>query len=436
MERRPLSSQSPAPQVEQVAPVWTPPAPQPAAPRISAPPVQKLTFEPPATLTAKTERHPPAWVTTKLKLLTAGLVGLLLAGWYFYLWDGRGLAQRGIIATAHFSPIILGQTAVTCLLLVLVYGLLLRYVYRSHWAWGQAVVTIVGVQLLVICLLALKYHNGAGLNVLTGPLSLYTLLAGLIGGAWGLALAGSAERSWHWRFMPVALAASLLLLLVVGSSGLSRSFTYQLAASVQQQTTVASHVQRESQAGEYNFQADYPQYALSKAMQNRFQLVSIDATNLTTTTSQQRSPHFTHFVLKDRQYAGSNANASLSLWQSQSSSTYNPPSTCGHPNPSLDYYTRDSRVYQASCLKLKDLPGGGTLYGRNQFKSDLPEPDELAAGTYDWYYLQKDDTLLAVEAYKTLTANDIASLLAGLTPTTADALLAQSQALVASNSPR
>lgn len=378
------------------------------------------------------------WAGKAIKLIITGFIGFFLTGSYFYYWDGSDFTNKVSIATQHYSPLILGDTIIATIIFIIIYGLVLRFILRSRYAFGQSSFATLSTQLLSVGIIGAEHSNSQSINIFGNSVTFFTLLAALIG---AVIFAGSnylSEKVWTWRISRSMLAIGSLAALCVVVFGLSQAIGISMAKKQQQQEAASAKAQKDADAGIYDFNGSYQQFYLKDSMQSRFEISKIAAYN-EAAKEKYGTPHYTVFTLHDK----NNDRVEFTLWQTKATtSTFNPPSLCDSPNPTfsnIDYLNKWG-TYAGACTKLRDIPGVGTLYGRDQndkYKNigDYQGKKERAAGLFEWYYIKRGDTLLTIEDnQKTLGTDGAVAIFSGLLPISPTELLAKSKQLATGRS--
>lgn len=370
------------------------------------------------------------WAGKVLKLLIAGMVGGLVAVSYYYYLTNGNILDRALAASRHYSPLVLEDTIITTIVLIVAYGLLLRFILRSKYSFGQAIFAMFSSQLIVLALLAMENMNNNTVGIFGDGSKTYLAIAASAGVLIFVATNSLAERVWTWKISRSMLAVLTMTILLIATFSLSKIAVDNYAKQQAEQKAVSEKVKKDSAAGLYNFDGGYQQYFPNASMQQRFTIVRISSESLVKNKDTKDYPHSTGISFRDKNYTGTNDALTIEMVQSRASSNHNPPTNCGHPMPHMNQIDQKAGLgtYKGQCYKVQDMPGMGVLYGRNEY-APHNEPEEQAVGTYDWYYLKYGDTLITLDSVGTLTGQDVVALFSNLDPISPLDLLEKSKSM-------
>lgn len=372
---------------------------------------------------------PMYWAGKTIRLIFAAIVGFFITGSYYAYLDGGNILSRGQLYIKHYSPLVLIDTLIISAVVILVYGLLLRFVLRSKSPFMQAFVALTISQLSVILMLGIVHFNDKAVNILGGLEKRSVFLALLIGVITFTICNYLAERVWTWRIPRAAIGISTIVILFFASFGLSKTIASQYSQRKQKEIVSSDKAKADGKQGVYNFDANYQQYFIGDQEASRYTLDNLGGPAVVPSEDAKGDPHFTYIRLIDKQYSGTNDQFSFSLWQYKVPLSFNPPQNCGNPSPGMDYLEQVDKtgIYDGPCILIKSIAGKGDLYGRQESKFKDIQEEAKAQNKYDWYYIRYGDTLITLTALGTLNGDDVATLLSGLKPITAPELLQKSK---------
>lgn len=431
------TDQSNQPQVYQHKKVITPlnPGIQPEGPSINvARNVERAPSNivpPPASVNQQPEVEPfhaaRYWSAKLLTVFVAAVIGAVITASYFYYW-AYSILNGATLLLEHFSPVLLRYALIPIVVLIGIYSLILRFIFRNKHALGQAVFALYTSLLVALGLLAIMYQTGVS------RANLFLVLAGVMGGVVFAATNYFAERVWTWRVSRLTLG---LLVAAVTTSivfGFGQYVGHQMATQENQQTASNAQAQKQEADGNYDFNGNYRQFYPNSSGQQRFGVAKIEADDLSKLGYGQDAPNFILLTLQDK----TNGNSNVSLWEQAVTPAFKPPNNCGEPDPSLNYIDSQNDTIKP-CHKLVTIAGVGTLYGRDQYEPCSCGPQQqqqTAAGVFQWYYLQTGKTLLTIDDTNVVLGTQGAeSLIGSLKPISASELLTKSKQLATAHNP-
>jgi hypothetical protein len=426
-----LTQSAPAP-TQTVQPQASQPMSQPNPDAIYPNPAQPMAPSPPQTEIFNGKKY---WAGKIIKLIVTSIIGFFLTGIYFYSLDAGDILDRARAASRHYSPLVLGDSIVFTLVLIAIYAALLLFILRSRNIIGQSAFSIIASQLLALLILSIEHFGDHSINIFgSANAAILATIVALIGAAIFAGTNFFAEKVWTWRLSRSMLAVTGVVALSVITFGVSQLSSMSASRYQKQQAASVAKAQKEAEVGVYDFSGGYQQFYLKDSVQSRFEISALAAYNKSA-TEKYGAPHYTLFTLRDK----SNDRVDFTLWQTKATTgIFKPPSLCGNPDPKYSYNDSLNKrgIYVGACTKLQDIPGVGTLYGRDEddkYGNNTgysQREKEQAAGLYEWYYIKYGDTLLTIEDNrKTLGTEGAANIFSNLNPVSSADLLIKSKQL-------
>jgi hypothetical protein len=387
------------------------------------------------------------------------LVGILILGaiagvcLYFALVTGTSsdLLDQAFMQASFYRPnVVLSHVVVggQLIVLVILYWLLLRFIFRSQRAFKQALSTLLISQLIIIGIVALAFSKSNFVHLV----AINLVVSSIVGANVFFVCNYLAEKPWSWkisRLQITLLAIAIITALdFTASAYASNRHTSLQQQEKKQQTAAAAKVKKDTSINGDNstgYELFYPNTKSQEVFRVTSAGVGSSGSSPDDFDAQEGVPPFSEVDFTNIAWSKN----TLHLYMLKpTKKAFNSPSYCGDADPRmsipLDYNNQQqSPALNYSCYIVANIPGLGTLYGAvpGSSSTEYPESQELAEGLYTAYYVQTDKTLLTLDnspvtnannKIEMLTSKDAIGFFSNLAPISPSDLLAKSQQLAAS----